>query len=215
MIPSNLIELAKSSNITEINFSNLKTEHLSVDAISAIMACIQLHQANVSKLIFENSELDSKRAQLFKIVLSDGDKNIIYCNFENNQLGDKGLDHILQAIKNNPIGDMRVLKISRNDLSIQAAIRLSHVLKKRHVDLPPLNLQILKMNHNNIGNIGTETLASFIKKNSTLKYLDISFNDIGDRGLLAIAECLRENETIEVLNLLGNSFTDKALTTLG
>ena len=42
--------------------------------------------------------------------------------------------------------------------------------------MKPLNLQILKMSHNQIGNIGTETLASFIKKNGTLKYLDISFN---------------------------------------
>ena len=65
-----------------------------------------------------------------------------------------------------------------------------------------------------IGNIGTETLASFIKANRTLKYLDLSFNQIGDRGLMAIAECLRENEHLQVLNMLGNEFTDKALPTL-
>ena len=53
-----------------------------------------------------------------------------------------------------------------------------------------MNLQVLKMSHNTIGNIGCETLIGFIKKNQTLKYIDISFNDISDRGLLAVAECL-------------------------
>ena len=52
------------------------------------------------------------------------------------------------------------------------------------------------MPHNAIGNIGCETLASFIRKNDTLKYLDLSFNHLGDRGLFAISETLRVNEKI-------------------
>jgi Ran GTPase-activating protein (RanGAP) involved in mRNA processing and transport len=62
-----------------------------------------------------------------------------------------------------------------------------------------------------IGNIGTETLIGFLKKNEVLKYLDISFNQIGDRGLLAVAESIKENQKLEVLNLLGNDFSDKAV----
>jgi Leucine-rich repeat (LRR) protein len=100
----------------------------------------------------------------------------------------------MSGIKNNPKGDMRILKLSNNELSITAAIRLAHVLKNRISTLPPVNLQVLSMRNNAIGNIGCETLIGFLKKNQTLKYLDISFNQIGDRGLLAVAECLRDNQ---------------------
>ena len=66
-------------------------------------------------------------------------------DFENNHMGDMGVEHVVQAIKNNKKGDVRILKLSNNQLSIQAAIRLSHVIKKRPKELPPLNMQILKM----------------------------------------------------------------------
>lgn len=62
------------------------------------------------------------------------------CDFDNNKLGDTGLDQIMGGIKNNPKGDMRILKIGSNGLSITAAIRLAHILKKRSADLPPINL---------------------------------------------------------------------------
>lgn len=117
----------------------------------------------------------------------------------------------MNGIKNNLKGDMRILRLANNNLSITAAIRLAHILKKRHSSLPPVNLQVLRMSHNNIGNIGTETLINFLQNNQTLKYLDISFNQVGDRGLLAVVECLKENQKLEVLNLLGNEFTDKSL----
>lgn len=62
-----------------------------------------------------------------------------------------------------------------------------------------------------MGNIGTETLANFIKNNGTLKFLDLSFNQIGDRGLFSLAECLLVNSRLQVLNILGNEFGNKAL----
>lgn len=99
----------------------------------------------------------------------------------------------MAGIKHNPKGDMRILRLSNNNLSITAAIRLAHILKKRSPTLPPVNLQVLKMSHNNIGNIGAETLIGFLKKNETLKYLDLSFNQVGDRGLLAVADSFKEN----------------------
>ncbi|CDW85255.1 ankyrin unc44 [Stylonychia lemnae] len=215
MIPQMLFKLAKPTKIQEINFSNFASNHLTFDALAAIVACIELHQDKVKRLVFENCEMNPEKAKVFKGLLGNELKSIISCNFDNNTLGDQGLDHIVQAMKNNPKGDMRILRISKNKLSIQAAIRLSHVLKKRPNNLQPLNLQILKMSYNEIGNIGTETLASFIKKNGTLKYLDVSFNQIGDRGLYSLADCLLENEKIEVLNMLGNEFTEKSLASLG
>lgn len=62
------------------------------------------------------------------------------CDFDNNKLEDNGLDHIMSGIKNNPKGDLRILKLSNNSLSITAAIRLAHIMKKRGADLPPINL---------------------------------------------------------------------------
>jgi hypothetical protein len=49
---------------------------------------------------------------------------------------------------------------------------------------------MLNLRSNAVGNIGTETLASFMKKNKTLIYLDLSSNKISDRGFMALADML-------------------------
>ncbi len=121
----------------------------------------------------------------------------------------------MSGIKNNPKGDIRILKIASNNLSITAAIRLAHVLKTRAANLPTINLQVLKISYNSIGDIGCETLIGFVKKNKTLKYLDVSFNKIGDRGLLAVAEAFKENDKLEVINMLGNEFTNRSVRFIG
>lgn len=88
MVPSMLFRLAKRTKIQEINFSNFKGTHLTSDAIAAILSCIELHQDFVKRLVFDNCELDNDKAILFKDLLSNANKLIISCSFENNQLGD-------------------------------------------------------------------------------------------------------------------------------
>jgi len=41
MVPSVMFDLAKPSDIEEINLSNFNGEHLNSDAVSALVACIQ------------------------------------------------------------------------------------------------------------------------------------------------------------------------------
>lgn len=132
MVPQQMFDLAKPSTIEEINLSDFKGEHLTPDAISSVVACVQNYQTNVKRLIFRNCQLDQKGATLFKFLLSDEKRPIRMCDFDNNLLEDAGLDQIMSGIKNNPKGDMRVLKLSNNKLSITAAIRLAHLLKTRH-----------------------------------------------------------------------------------
>lgn len=40
MVPSLMFDLAKPTNLQEINLSDFKGEHLTPDAISAVIACI-------------------------------------------------------------------------------------------------------------------------------------------------------------------------------
>ena len=58
MVPENLFNLAKPTTITEVNFSNYKSTHLTVDALAAIVTCISLHQHKVRRLIFNSVEMD-------------------------------------------------------------------------------------------------------------------------------------------------------------
>jgi len=83
-----------------------------------------------------------------KLLLSDDKKPIINCDFDNNNLQDQGLDQIMTGIKNNPNGDLRVLRLSNNKLSITAAIRLAHVMKTRPSNVSPINLQVLRLSNN-------------------------------------------------------------------
>ena len=54
-----------------------------------------MHQDNVKRIIFENCEITDEKAKLFKTVLSDPTKPLIFCSFEQNSIGDAGLDHII------------------------------------------------------------------------------------------------------------------------
>ncbi len=86
MVPQAMFELAKPSQIEEINLSDFNGEHMNADAISSIVACVQNYQTNVKRLIFRNCQIESKGAQLFKLLLSDEKKPIINCDFDNNNL---------------------------------------------------------------------------------------------------------------------------------
>lgn len=68
---------------------------MTVDAIASIVACIDLHQEHVTKLKFNNCALTDKSALMFKMVLADEKKLITECDFDNNNLSDKGIDHIV------------------------------------------------------------------------------------------------------------------------
>lgn len=62
MVPKIMFTLAKPSNIEEINLANYKGDHLTPDALSAIVACIQNYQKSVKRLIFRNCQLNAKGA---------------------------------------------------------------------------------------------------------------------------------------------------------
>jgi hypothetical protein len=58
MVPQMMFDLAKPSQIEEINLSDFNGEHMNADAISAIVACVQNYQTNVKRLIFRNCQID-------------------------------------------------------------------------------------------------------------------------------------------------------------
>jgi hypothetical protein len=57
-----MFDLAKISKMTEIKFIDYKAEHLNNDALSAIIACIEMYQNDVKKLTFNQCEIDHKGA---------------------------------------------------------------------------------------------------------------------------------------------------------
>lgn len=71
-----------------MNFSNFEANHLTLDAISAIVACIELYQTKVKRIIFENCSIDPEKAKAFRLILTNPVKNIMVANFDKNQLGD-------------------------------------------------------------------------------------------------------------------------------
>jgi hypothetical protein len=60
MVPQLMFDLAKpeGADIEEINLSDFKGEHLTPDAISAVIACVQNFQKKVKRLIFRNCQID-------------------------------------------------------------------------------------------------------------------------------------------------------------
>ena len=93
-------------------------------------------------------------------------------------------------------------------------IRLEHVLKRKKLTLPVIKLQVLTLRNNKIGNIGAETIGSFLKTNNTLKYLDLSFNLFEDGALESISGALRINQCLRFLGILGNEFKNRGILAL-
>ena len=60
-------------------------------------------------------------------------------------------------------------------------------------------LQVLGLDHNNIGDEGAKAIAKALTTNATLQLLGLGSNGIGDDGGRAMAEALSTNATLQSL----------------
>ena len=121
----------------------------------------------------------------------ESDLQVYHLNLNENKFEDIGFQHVLEAIKNSPSNDIRVIRCNSNNLTSISSIRLAHLLKRSKGRLPIIKLQILTLRDNNLGDMGIETISTFLRKNNTIKYLDLAFNNLGDSALESISEGLK------------------------
>ncbi|XP_036418557.1 NACHT, LRR and PYD domains-containing protein 12-like isoform X2 [Colossoma macropomum] len=106
---------------------------------------------------------------------------------------------------------LKELDLSNNDLQDSGVKLLSAGLMSSHC-----KLEILRLDHCNLGGSICEALASMWSSDSPLKELDLSNNDLQDSGVeLLSAGLMSSHCKLEILRLSGCMITEKGCSSLG
>jgi Ran GTPase-activating protein (RanGAP) involved in mRNA processing and transport len=149
--------------------------------------------------------LTAESTFIFQMMIASDSFSIMYIDISLNSITDDGFENILLAIRANPNKKVRVLLADNVGLGPESAVRISHYLKVTVARPTVLPLIVLSLANNGVGNIGVETLVSFLKGQSLMRYLDLSYNRLSDKGLYGIADMLRTNSSLNIVYLEGNT----------
>ena len=154
-----------------------------------------------------------------------------------NPIGDKGLQTIFDALKQNKT--LKELDVSHCDIaltdtgvaSLADALHTNNTLERLDISsnqirkegasylarvLNGTNVLIhLWLSNNPIGDKGLQTIFDALKQNKTLKELSVTNCDMTDTGVASLADALHTNNTLESLYINGNeAITENGLTCL-
>ena len=140
------------------------------------------------------------------IVESGGDCNLMGLEFAHNNMGEKGVEYLCDALKIKHC-NLTVLFLENNDVGDKGAELLSDAIKDGNCKLTQLNL-----NRNNIGVEGVEHLRDALKDVNNLTALHLAYNNIGNNGVEYLSDALKDvNCKLTVLNLTGIDVEDKVV----
>ena len=141
------------------------------------------------------------------IVESGGDCNLMGLEFAHNNMGEKGVEYLCDALKIKHC-NLTVLFLENNDVGDKGAELLSDAIKDGNCKLTQLNL-----NRNNIGVEGVKHLRDALKDvNNNLTALYLAYNNIGNNGVEYLSDALKDvNCKLTVLNLTGIDVEDKGV----
>ena len=165
-----------------------------------------------------------------------GRNYISFLDFQNNNITNKGCQHISNMLSNSPF--INGISLKNNSLENDGVIKIISSITKENINLISLDLsdtkidekamkivsekinnntllQKLILSYNNFRIAGNH-INNLLNKESNLKYLDLSFCNINNKFNL-IFEGLSKNQNLKLINLSGNNIPMKkeALNELG
>lgn len=143
----------------------------------------------------------------------------------NNNIGDYGLNQLLEAIKKNSV--LKILRLDGNKISdvgfhtLIAAVRTSCIselsvenneITDKGLDelaLVPTNLEILNLKRNRIIELGS--LPKGLEKDNKLKYLFLDSNNITENGVIKLLQSLTNDKGLIKITLSDNDIDHESL----
>ncbi|KAG0336628.1 hypothetical protein BG004_007956 [Podila humilis] len=116
-------------------------------------------------------------------------------------LGDSEVTKLSKALNANPLFQVSVLDLSRNNFGVLGAQALAKFLKS-NITVTHINLLWNKLEDDS-----AQALAIALETNTTLESLNLVSNSIGEAGARAFARALRVNTTLNILALSSNKIS--------
>jgi hypothetical protein len=123
-------------------------------------------------------------------------------NLSDNQIAYEGSRYLAQALKVNKI--LKDLSLKLNRLDDKAGSKLCIDLLNNSS-----NLETLSLSSNSLGHMFCESLAEFLKLNTSIKRLDISCNFIDDSNAATLKDSLEGNPNIIEIDVRDNNLTEE------
>lgn len=156
-------------------------------AAAALSRYLSSSSCTLNTLLLQHSDIDDFEGQSFIAALLKN-KSLSYIDLSNNKLGHA---EALNTVRPNTITATEALaSILRSEACI---------------------LHTLKLSWNMIRLSSAVDLASSLRNNKSLTYLDLSYNTLGNDGGLAIGDALLDNRTIETLLINNNQLCASAV----
>ncbi|KAL1251653.1 hypothetical protein QQF64_019449, partial [Cirrhinus molitorella] len=181
--------------LTELDLSEDKLGDLDGEKLSALL--MDSH-SKLEKMKLNNCKWIEKSCSVLATVLSS--KTILKkMDLNNSRLLDSGVKEICEGLKN-PVCELKILKLSKCDLTDESCLALASVLNSDSSSLKDLDLS-----NNNLEDSGVMLLSDGLKENCKLEKLCLSNCNVTEEGYKALASALRSNPSHLIeLDLTGN-----------
>ena len=142
-------------------------------------------------------------------------------NLNDNSLSHVGAKALAEMLKGNCFSENRLgikgVESIGEMLSENIALQSLGVARDIHKLLTPsrIQLRVLNLKGNELGDEGAMIVGSFISCNSLLEDLDLSWNAIHLRGVAALAKGLKANASLQSLYLSMNSILNEGAVEIG
>jgi len=148
--------------------------------------------------VITSASFNSNRLQLNSaeplVLLLNTQASLHTLNLKYNQLGDQGVEQLSLCLQSNNV--LKHLDISYNNITDNGAKSIGLMLQKNST------LQNLFLGNNCIGPIGMESIAEGLKNvHIDLNLLSLESNKLGEDGAQHLAESIQINQTLKVLDI--------------
>ena len=131
-------------------------------------------------------------------------------NLTRNNLGDQGIELLINAIKNSM--SLISLNLTSNNIAYKGGQIIFEDLSEQK-SIIDLNISSIEgTNRNHLTHLGLKTIDHFFNKNGYIESLNLCGNSIKDEGFILLCNALYENKNLQNLNISNNNIRIQGLT---
>lgn len=178
---------------------HLENTKMNSKNLHVLMCALKFNVGLKELYLGDNDMQDTDGTSIYQLIVSN--TGIQLLDLRNNCLGDNGMSHICDALKNNETlikSSLTALVLWNNQVTSASMTNLAEALKVNH------KLETLNIGNNKLNMDGLVRLKPALVSNSHLHRLGLQSTGIDCEGAIVLAECLADNEAIVRVDIRDN-----------